>query len=72
MSVYQTREISDAALMVAAERLTDVKKLLEAHGCTCPCDHHPEDHTEECDFWTCLACEISDIVQPEYAKPRRK
>lgn len=46
--------------MEADERLRAVRKLLEWNGCECECEHHWEDHDDDCD--RCLACLIGEAV----------
>lgn len=46
--------------MDADERLRAVCKLLEANGCECPCDHHPDERSPDCEV--CLACLIGEAV----------
>lgn len=46
--------------MEADERLRAVRKLLEENGCDCECEHHWEDHDDDCD--RCLACRIGEAV----------
>lgn len=46
--------------MDADERLRAVRKLLEWNGCECECEHHWEDHDDDCD--RCLACLIGEAV----------
>lgn len=43
--------------------VTKIQKLLEENGCDCECDHHWEDHDEDCA--RCLACRISMAIQKE-------
>lgn len=42
------------------ERLREVRRLLEEHGCDCPCDHHPDERGPDCEV--CLACRIGEAV----------
>ncbi len=46
--------------MEADERLRAVRKLLEWNGCECECEHHWEDHDDDCD--RCLACRIGEAI----------
>lgn len=46
--------------MEADERLRAVRELLEANGCDCPCDHHPDERGPDCEV--CLACLIGEAV----------
>ena len=46
--------------MEADERLRAVRRLLEWNGCECECEHHWEDHDDDCD--RCLACRIAEAV----------
>ena len=46
--------------MEADERLRAVRKLLEWNGCECECEHHWEDHDDDCD--RCLACRLGEAV----------
>ena len=46
--------------MDADERLRAVRCLLEENGCECECEHHWEDHDDDCD--RCLACRIAEAV----------
>lgn len=42
--------------MEADERIRAVCKLLSQNGCDCDCDHHYEEHDDDCE--RCLACRI--------------
>jgi len=44
----------------ADEKLRAVRALLEANGCDCPCDHHPDERGPDCEV--CLACLIGEAV----------
>lgn len=46
--------------MEADERLRAVRKLLEEHGCECPCGHHADERGPDCEV--CLACRIGEAV----------
>lgn len=46
--------------MDADARLRTVRTLLEDNGCDCPCEHHWEEHDDDCE--RCLACDISEAV----------
>ena len=46
--------------METDERLRAVRKLLEWNGCECECEHHWEDHDDDCD--RCLACRLGEAV----------
>lgn len=48
------------ALSSAEERLRAVRRLLEEHGCTCPCDHHWEERGPDCEV--CLACLVGEAA----------
>lgn len=41
----------------AEAKLNRVRELLEENGCDCECDHHPEEHDDDCE--RCLACRIA-------------
>jgi hypothetical protein len=45
----------------AEDKLDLVRGLLEHNGCDCDCDHHWEEHGDDCE--PCLACRIGDVVQ---------
>ena len=49
------------ASMEADERLRAVRKLLEEHGCDCPCDHHADEHGPDCEV--CLGCRIEKVLR---------
>jgi protein-tyrosine-phosphatase len=44
----------------AGDKLDAIGSLLERNGCDCDCEHHWEEHGDECDL--CLACQISAAV----------
>lgn len=46
--------------MEADERLRAVRKLLEEHGCGCPCDHHWTEHEADCE--RCLGCLVANAI----------
>lgn len=50
----------------ASERILNALKLIEKNGCDCECDHHWEDHDEECE--RCLACLIEHALNPHEAE----
>jgi hypothetical protein len=60
-------EVLDTAVLeITGKRKSqfeEICSLLKTNGCDCPCDHHREEHAEECE--RCLACRISDIVWTE-------
>lgn len=41
-------------------RLDAIRALIWRNGCDCACDHHYEEHDEDCT--RCLACRINDIL----------
>ena len=41
-------------------RISAVRELLAAHGCDCPCDHHPDERGPSCEV--CLACRIGEAL----------
>lgn len=41
-------------------KLAAVAKLLVANGCDCECEHHYEDHDDDCE--RCFACNVSDAI----------
>lgn len=43
-----------------------VGAVLSANGCDCECDHHSEEHDDDCE--RCLACRIQDALQGEEAR----
>lgn len=53
---------------VAAERddaeakLASIGQLLAQNGCDCSCDHHADEHNNDCAL--CLACRIGHVLQP--------
>lgn len=48
------------ALEDARKKLAQVVALLEKNGCDCECDHHPEEHDDDCE--RCIACRIGSIL----------
>ena len=46
----------------AEAKLRAIGELLAANGCDCDCDHHTEEHDEDCD--RCLACKIDHAMGP--------
>lgn len=46
----------DAELARARAFMNAVGELLEQNGCDCDCDHHPDEHDDDCE--RCLACLI--------------
>jgi hypothetical protein len=47
--------------MYAEERLRAVRKVLDEHGCDCPCGHLHNEHTPDCE--RCLACLVGEAVE---------
>jgi hypothetical protein len=45
---------------VAEHKLDDVRAILEQNGCDCECDHHHEEHDDDCEL--CLACQVGSAV----------
>lgn len=43
--------------------VAELQKLLEAHGCDCPCDHHADERGPDCEV--CLACRVEAIIREE-------
>lgn len=43
-----------------AERLHCIGDLLADNGCNCDCDHHPDEHDDDCE--RCLACRIGAVL----------
>lgn len=41
-----------------------VGTLLANNGCDCDCEHHPEEHNEDCE--RCLACRIADALSEAF------
>ena len=41
-------------------KLAAVAKLLVANGCDCDCEHHYEDHDDDCE--RCFACKVSAAI----------
>ena len=54
------------------QRLERVSSLLAHNGCDCPCDHHHEEHDDDCE--RCLACQIGAALTPppEQAPPDKQ
>lgn len=46
----------------ASARIASALKLIEKNGCDCECQHHWEDHDEDCE--RCLACMIEYALNP--------
>lgn len=53
------------AAMDADDRIRAVRKLIEENGCDCPCDHHHEEHDDDCE--RCLACRIGGAITGQQA-----
>lgn len=50
-------------------QLDGIGYLLAEHGCDCDCDHHSEEHDEDC--VPCLGCRIEALLpKPQKAKPK--
>jgi hypothetical protein len=56
-------EVGRKAKQIAGQtaRIAAVNHLLSQNGCDCECDHHAEEHDEDCE--RCLACRISMAIQ---------
>lgn len=48
--------------LIAEGKIARIGELLGANGCDCECDHHWEEHDDDCE--RCLACRIADVLQP--------
>lgn len=44
----------------AEDKIEAVQTLLERNGCDCQCEHHYEEHDDECE--RCLACNVSGAL----------
>lgn len=62
-SACTDREAREARAEERAKVIAEVVALLKQNGCDCFCDHHPEEHDEDCE--RCLACRIADAVGGE-------
>lgn len=51
------KKTAQTQLESAQETIRRVERILESNGCDCPCDHHWEDHEDECE--TCMACRVA-------------
>lgn len=51
------------------EKVSEIVKLLEFNGCECACDCDCDGHISE-DCNPCFACEVNDLLQPEFARPK--
>ena len=49
-------------LDAARAKIAAVCELLAENGCDCECDHHPEEHNDDC--VRCFGCKVSAIVDP--------
>lgn len=58
-SLYNER---NAMWRAAEDKIDAVRVLLENNGCDCPCEHHSEEHDDDCD--RCLACMVSGALFP--------
>lgn len=47
-------------LAVNLERIENAREVIKKNGCDCECDHHWEDHDEDCE--RCLACRIEHAL----------
>jgi hypothetical protein len=47
----------------AKARLDAVRAMLAENGCDCPCEHHWEEHDDDCE--RCLACRIAAVVDKQ-------
>ena len=45
----------------AARSLDKVRALLSENGCDCTCEHHYEEHDDECEL--CLACRVGEVMK---------
>lgn len=52
------REKAEIAALKAAK--LRVLKLIEQNGCDCECEHHLEEHDDDCE--RCLACSIEKAI----------
>lgn len=50
--------------MTIRDPLARIGELLAQNGCDCDCDHHPDEHDEDC--VRCLAC----LVGAEFERLR--
>lgn len=48
--------------MTAEEKLAAICALLEQNGCDCDCEHHMEEHDDDCEW--CFACQVNEVVSP--------
>lgn len=46
------------------KRMEEVARILSRNGCECECEHHWEDHEDDCE--RCLACEIEEALFGRY------
>jgi hypothetical protein len=44
----------------AGDKLDAIGSILDRNGCDCECEHHWEEHGDECEL--CLACQISAVI----------
>ena len=64
-SAERMLKAAPGTIRAADVRLRAIGDLLEQNGCDCECDHHPEEHADDCD--RCLACRINDALGPDYS-----
>lgn len=58
-------ELERDRLRAAVERVSDV---LEANGCDCACEHHPDEHGADCEL--CLGCRVDAALCASPARDR--
>lgn len=44
-----------------------IGSLLESNGCDCECEHHWEEHDDDCE--RCLACRIASVLEEKGGTP---
>lgn len=54
----QAKHLDDLAWERA--RTSAIGGLLGENGCDCDCEHHPDEHDDECEL--CLACRIDAVL----------
>lgn len=47
-------------LMLTHGKLNRIAALIVVEGCNCACDHHHEEHDDDCE--RCLACLINAVL----------
>lgn len=50
------------------DALAEVRNLITQNGCDCPCEHHHEEHDDDC--YRCIACRIAEVLMRGKEAPK--